>query len=186
MSVSRIASRYAKSLLDLASEGNVLDTVLSNIKTFKAATENRDFLLMLKSPIINRDKKKQIIDKIFGEKFEKLTNAFMHIILRKGREAYLPDIADAFIHQYKKNQHISTIFLTTATALDEDSLREIKSKLLASTATDQNVEIISKVDPNIIGGFVIEFEDKLYNASVAHKLEQLRKEFKGNAYVNTM
>jgi F-type H+-transporting ATPase subunit delta len=185
MSVTRIASRYAKSLLDLAKENGKLEEIYRDVKDFSETVKNRDFLLMVKSPIINTDKKAQIFDTLFKNKYDKITSGFFSIILRKGREMYLPEIADQFISQYKVFKHVSTVYITTAVKIDDKNMAQIKSKLLASDITDDNVEIITKIDPNIMGGFVIEIGDKLYDASVAHNLDQLRKEFSDNLFVKT-
>ncbi len=179
MSVTRIASRYAKSLLDLSQEQNKLEKVTGDVQAFQKATEQRDFFLLLKSPIVNPDKKGTILKEIFGGKFDELTMAFINITLRKGRESYLPEIAKEFMAQYQALKHVSTVKLTTATALSDDALNAIKVQLQGSSQTQANIEIETAVDPNIIGGFVIEFDDKLYDASVAHKLNNLRKEFSG-------
>ena len=180
MSVIRIASRYAKSLIDLASERGQLEEVLGDIKSFQKATENRDLYLMLKSPIINTSKKQHVFDALFEGKQTELTTAFFKIILTKGREMYLPEIADEFIAQYKQLKHISTVTLVTATTLGAESVSKIKQKLVASEAADDHVELLTKVDPDILGGFVLDFGDRLYDASVAHKLDQLKKEFAKN------
>ena len=183
MSVIRIASRYAKSLIDLALEQDKLERVLEDIKSFKKATTNREFYLLLKSPIINATKKQQIFNALFEGKFDQMTNAFIKIILAKGREAYLPEIADEFINQYKEIKHISTVKLTTAAPLGAETVSRIKQKLVASAETEAHVELITKVNPDILGGFLIEFDDKLYDASVTHKMELLRKEFSNNLFV---
>lgn len=186
MSVTRISSRYAKSLIDLAQEQNKLERVLEDINAFQKATEQRDFFLMLKSPIINPDKKGVILKEIFGGKFDEMTMAFVNIVLRKGREGYLSDIAKEFIVQYRAIKHISSVKVTTATPLSEAGLAAIKQQLQGSSQTESNIEIQTAVDPALIGGFVIEFNDKLYDASVAHKLSQLKKEFSGNQYLSNM
>lgn len=185
MSVSRISSRYAKSLLDLARERNELDTVLKDIEFFNEVTKNRDFYLLLKSPIVKTEKKLAIFKVIFEGKFSKTTSAFFDIILRKGREMYMPEIAADFIGQYKDLHRISTVILTTAAPLNEASLNDIKEKLLASNITMDKLDIVTKIDPSIIGGFTIEVGDKLYDASVIHKLDKLKKEFGSNQYVKS-
>ena len=185
MSVTRIASRYAKSLIDLAVEQNKLERVLEDIKSFQKAVGNREFYLLLKSPIINATKKQQIFNALFEGKFDEMTSAFIKIILTKGREAYLPEIADEFVNQYKEIMHISTVKLTTATPMGAETISRIKQKLVASTATEDHVELITKVDPDIIGGFVIEFDDKLYDDSVTHKMDLLRKEFAKNLFAKS-
>jgi len=177
MSVTRIATRYAKSLVDLAKEQNKLDRIKTDIDQFKAAIENRDFEMMLKSPIIKPTKKQQIFDALFKDKFDEMTLAFLGIVLRKNRGENLEGIADSFIDQYQAINKVSTIVLTTATPLEDGALEQIKAKFLESADTSQKIDIKTKVDPALIGGFVVEFDDKLYDASVAHKLDKLRKEF---------
>lgn len=183
MSVIRIATRYAKSLIDLAQEQNKLDRILEDIESFQEATNNRDFYLLLKSPIINTDKKLEIFRILFDESFDELTMAFMDIILKKGREQQLPEIAAEFIAQYKEINHIQTVKLTTAQSLSEEVVERIKSKLEDSKVTDDHIEIVTAVDPELIGGFVLEFDNRLYDASVAHKLDQLKKDFSKNDFL---
>jgi F-type H+-transporting ATPase subunit delta len=184
MSVQRIATRYAKSLIDLAQEQGKLEKITEDVKSFREVCKNRDFYLLLKSPIVKPDKKEQIFKKLFTGKYDNLTLSFLHILLKKGREENLKDIADEFIEQYKVIKHISTVRLTTAVKMSDDLVKNIREKLAASDATDEKVELIAKVDPNLIGGFVIEFDDKLYDASVSHKLGILKKEFKDNLYIS--
>jgi F-type H+-transporting ATPase subunit delta len=182
MSINKIASRYAKSLIDLAKDQNKVEAVLEDVKMFKQATENRDLYLLLKSPIVNTQKKLSILKEIFDGKMDELTMSFVNIITKKGREAYLPEISESFINQYRLFNKISKIMVTTAQPLSAADFESIKSKLSASVDTLDNLEIETKVDPSLIGGFVIEIGDKLYDASVSHKLEQLKKQFSGNAY----
>lgn len=177
MSATRIATRYAKSLVDLAKEQNKLDRIKEDVATFQSAVENRDFELLLKSPIINAEKKKQVFNALFKDSFDEMTFGFLNIVLSKNRESNLPEIADSFMNQYKAINKVSEITLTTATPLSDDEVEKIKANFLKSSETRDNIEVNTKVDPAIIGGFVVEFDDKLYDASVAHKLEQLKKEF---------
>ena len=186
MSINKIASRYAKSLLDLAKEQNKIEVVLEDVKTLKQATENRDLYLLFKSPIVNTEKKLAILKEIFEGKIDELTMAFINIITRKGREAYMPDINEAFISQYRELNSISTVTITTAEAMSEADLASIKAKLQGSTETRDNLEIETKIDPSIIGGFVIEIGDKLYDASVQHKLDELKKQFSGGSFATTI
>ncbi|MEO1261680.1 MAG: ATP synthase F1 subunit delta [Bacteroidota bacterium] len=184
MSVHRIANRYATSLAELAEEQGKLDRVKEDVESFNEVCGNRDFWLMLKSPIVSADRKSQVFDKLFDGKYDKLTMAFLKILLKKGREAYLPEIGDEFLVLYKKVKHISSVKLTTAKELSKEAVDAIRKKLAASSATEDQVELQTVVDPSLIGGFVVEFEDKLYDASVAHKLNLLKSEFKDNLYIS--
>lgn len=180
MSIARIAGRYAKSLLDLAQDGNKLDKVKGDMASFSKALEVRELKLMLKSPIITTDKKRAVMKSLFDGKVDELTMAFFNIILTKGREEYLPEIADTFEEQYKSFKGITSVKLTTATSMSEEVVSKIKAKLEASSDTANTIEIETAVDPELIGGFVFEFGDRLYDASVAHRLDVLRKELVNN------
>lgn len=174
--MSRVASRYAKALVDLAVDQGKLEDIYSDITSFQKVAENRDFQMMLKSPIIKADKKGKVLDAIFGGKIDEMTSKFFEIVLRKGRESALPIIADAFIEQYRNMKNVSSVTLTSATALSADALEAIKSKLITDGTLSKNIEFQTKVDASLIGGFRLEFGDKLYDASVAYKLEQLKKQ----------
>lgn len=185
MSDTRIASRYAKSILELGIEQKKLDTLYGDMTVLNEALANRDFKLFIKSPIINADKKQRVFTTIFGEQLDEISKSFFSILTRKGREFYLPEIVESFIHQYKKHNKITEVKLTTATQMGTAALEKIKKVLEDSKITDETVEIETSVDPDIIGGFVIELEDKLYDASVAHKLDQVRKNFKDANYIKS-
>ena len=108
---------------------------------------------------------------------------FIHIVLRKGREMFLPDVIKEFIAQHKLMQKMSQATLTVASEISDVQLNEIRSKLLDSQITMDKLDLEIVVDPSIIGGFIVEIGDKLYDASVRHKLGKLKKEFSGNDYV---
>ena len=182
MSVIRIASRYAKSLLDLAKDQNVMDEVVNDMEGFSKMVENRDLYLLLKSPIINAGKKAEIFNVLFEGKVNKLTKAFIDISLRKGREGYLPEIAKEFLNQHKRMQGISSVKLTTAKPISEAAIEAIKAKLLASDVTDKSLDIETHVDESLIGGFVIQIGDKQIDASVSHKLAELAKAMTNKEY----
>lgn len=186
MSVTRIASRYAKSLLDLAVESNKVDAVVKDMTYFGEAVKNRDLHLLIKSPIITGSKKEQIFKTLFGDKFDDLTQKFFSIAIRKGREQYLTDIAEAFDAQYKQMKGITEVVLTTAVPMEEAALSAVKEQLTKSSQTAQAVDLETEVNPDIIGGFVLKIGDKLYDASVAQKLKNLKKEISNNDYISKL
>jgi F-type H+-transporting ATPase subunit delta len=183
MSVTRIATRYAKSLLELAIEQGSLQQVYSDVNTLHSAVKNRDLMLVLKSPVILADKKNAIFRALFGTSMDKLTLSYLDLLTKKGREAYLPEIASEFISQYKAMSKISTVKVTTAAPMDDAILVDIRKKLSEQGVVYDNVDIQASVNPELIGGFVLEFDNKRYDASVASKLEDLRGEFTKNLYI---
>lgn len=182
MSSYRIASRYAKSLIDLAIEQGKLDRVVEDMTSFARVSQQRDMALLLKSPVVKGDVKGKVLNAIFGGKIDVLTSSFIDIILRKGREAYLPDIAGECIRQYRDIKGISIVEVVSAETLPADTLEAIRRKLTESRLTHGTIEFRTSVDPSLIGGFVISFDDKLYDASVKHQLDLLRKEFSSRDY----
>ncbi|TNE65539.1 MAG: ATP synthase F1 subunit delta [Bacteroidetes bacterium] len=183
MSVTRIATRYAKSLLELAIDQKKLEPVFADINTLKAASQNRDLYLMLKSPIVHADKKMAVLNALLKDKVDALTLAYLQLLVNKGREMYVPEIAAEFINQYKVLKKITSVRVTSAAPLSEAVLADLRKKLLASGVTTENLEIDVKVDPKLIGGFVLEFDNKRYDSSVANKLAELKADFLKNTYI---
>lgn len=182
MSSYRIASRYAKSLIDLAIQQQKLDAVLGDIEALDRICHQRDMSLMLKSPIIKADKKAGVFRTLLEGKVDPLTYAFVEILLRKGRESFLPEISTEFINQYRDIKGITIVKVTSAQPLPADTLDAIRRKLIDSQLTHHTVQFEASVDPALLGGFVIAFEDKLYDASIRHQLDNLRKQFAGNEF----
>jgi len=185
MSVVRIASRYAKSLLELAQEQGKLETVKEDIATFNKVLENRDFELLVKSPIIQAEKKRSIFKSIFEGKVDDLSAAFFDIIIRKGRESVLGEIAKSFEEQYRTSQNITRAKVTTASSMSASQLDRLKASLSDLDITGA-VELETAEDPSLIGGFVLEVEDRLYDASVKNKLAELKKEILDNTLIKSL
>ena len=185
MSVVTIASRYAKSLLELAQEQGKLEVVKEDIATFNNVLKDKDFQLLVKSPIIQAEKKRAIFKSIFDGKVDELSSAFFDIIIRKGRESVLGDIAKSFQEQYRSSQNITRAKVTTASSMSSRQLDRIKSSL-GDLDIKGTVELETAEDPNLIGGFVLEIEDRLYDASVKNKLAELKKEILDNTLIKSL
>lgn len=182
MTDNRVANRYAKSLIELAIEKGVVEKVHNDMLMFsKLCHTNRDFLLMLKNPIINHNKKKTILYKLFEGKVAPSTLAIFDIITRKNREAYLPAIAEEFVNQYRIHKGIEKAVVTTPFPLT-NQLRATFKKMVAER-TGKSVELVEKVDETLIGGFVLKIGDLLMDNSVQHKLKSLSYEFDDDSYV---
>lgn len=184
MSVQRIASRYAKSVIDLAKETNKMDELKQDMDVLGKALESRDLFLLLKSPIVKSDKKAEIMKAVFEGKLNPLMMGFVNLLVAKGREPHLPEVVAEFQAQHKKLNNITTMTITTAEKLDESAINSIKEEFLKSSATDKKIEVVTDVDANLIGGFIVRFGDKLYDASVRRKLDNMKKEFMGNSYTS--
>lgn len=169
--------------MDLAIEQGKLPEVSADIQLVSEAAKNRDFYMMLKSPIIHSDKKNAIIEAVFKGKLNSLTIAYLELLVNKKREGFVPEIAAEFVRQYKAMQGITTVKVTTASEISPAVLEDLKGKILKSGATTDKLDIVTAVDPELIGGFVLEFENKRFDASVSAKLEDLKKTFSKNLYI---
>ena len=182
----RLASRYAKSLLDLAIEQNQVEATLADIQLLSAVChQSRDFANMLRSPIINADKKHAIINAVIGDKLQAaLTKAFISLLVSKNREGNLPEIADAFIAQYKEKNNIKTVKVTTAVPMSDALKEAIRSKVVTLMSADTKIELKEEVNPELIGGFVLQMDDKLFDASIRRDLNDVKAQFLKNIYVS--
>ena len=181
----RLATRYAKSLLDFAIERGQLEEVFADMKLLQQLCKgNPDFVNLLRSPVIHSDTKKKIMDAVIGSigKITELTNGFNKLLITKGRESNLPEIIHAFIEQYKIKKHIHTVKLTTATPVS-DSVRATIVAQVKKAGNFENIELEEKVDPNIIGGFVLQVGDKLVDASILYDLKAIAKQFDNNDFI---
>ena len=179
----RVASRYVKSLLDLAVEQNVLDKVDQDMQLFsKVCAENHAFALMLKSPVIRHDKKRDILTSLFKGKVSSLSMSIFDIITKKNREPLLPSIAKEFHNAYNNYKNIGKASVTTASPLDAKLKTEIEA--IAKKLSDKGqVELTQKVDKDLIGGFILNVGDKQIDASIKSKLKSLKVKFNENPYV---
>lgn len=180
----RLASRYAKSLIDIAIEQNSLEETLKDMQLIEAiCQQNREFVAMMRSPIIKADKKIAITDAIFNNRVSVLTISFIKLLINKGREQNLDEIAIAFIAQYRFNKKIRMVKLTTAAPVDSSVVDTLKNKLTAAFE-GSSIHIESEVNPELLGGFILDMGDKQLDASVLRDLNDIRKQFSKNLYVS--
>ncbi|MEN9598504.1 MAG: synthase subunit delta [Bacteroidota bacterium] len=182
----RLADRYAKSLVDFATEKNALDTVKADMQYIDAVCKaSKDFSNMLKSPIIKADQKEKIIAATVAGKVGEISAAFVTLLVKKGREADLKEIAAAFINQYNAIKGIHKVKLTTAVAISAEAAKAIGDRVKQANNFG-TVELETVVNEKLIGGFVLEFDNKLVDASVATDLREIKKQFSENTYIHNI
>lgn len=182
MRETRVSHRYAKSLLDLALEKGQLEQVREDMQlVFNTVSQSHDFVVLLKSPVIKTDKKQAIIKAIFGGKIGVISSQFIDIITRKRREAELEAIAESFLNQYRKHKQILTAVITSAVGLD-DALRNRVLELVRQESNSE-IELIEKIDPAIMGGFLLRVGDKQIDATVLRQVRKLERNFSENPFI---
>jgi F-type H+-transporting ATPase subunit delta len=181
-----LATRYAKALLGLALEQNKLEEVNTSMSHFSSLTqENKELANLFRSPIIKADKKVNIVNALV-EKMgtDEMTKGFINLIITKRRDVYLPEIFTAFDQQYKAHKNIGSVELTVADELSE----EMKGKIVESIKSQlngQEVDLTIKVDEKLIGGFILESNNNLFDGSIARDLRDIKDQFLKNIYVPT-
>lgn len=176
MAQTKVATRYAKSLLGLVAEKGNLEEAFNDMLLFrKTVSENHDLLVLLKSPVVNAEKKASILTAIFEKHVSKVTMLFITLITKNRRESALPEIADAFIAQYKAMKGITIASVTSATVLADDAKKKIAD--LVQKEVGGTVELQLEINPELIGGFILRIGDKQLDTSILSKIGDLRQEF---------
>jgi F-type H+-transporting ATPase subunit delta len=182
MSGIRIASRYAKSLLDLCIERGQLDAAKADMALLHSVMEeSRDFRMMLSSPVVKADKKIDILNQVFDGKLSDITMGFINLLTRKGREGYLPEIVTSFLNQLRTHQGITVAEVTSAVALDASS--RVKLMDAAKKLAGGEVELVEKVDASLIGGFILKVGDRQIDSAIANRIKALKRDFSENPYI---
>ncbi|AWM13775.1 ATP synthase F1 subunit delta [Flavobacterium sediminis] len=175
MAGSRAAIRYAKAILDIAQGNNNSEKVLADMNTIVSAVkESKELKLFLESPIVNVQTKRNALVEVFASA-QPETKALFQLLLENKRFGILASIGDQYQELYNEANGIENAVVTTAVPLDAALEDKVLAKI--ATFTSKKVNLTNVVDPAIIGGFVLRIGDQQYNASVANRLLQLKREF---------
>jgi ATP synthase, F1 delta subunit len=147
-----------------------------------AFESSRELKALFKSPIINSDKKQAIFDKIFKDKVSDIVYRFVTLLINKGREAHLHDVANSFIEQYNTIKGITKVKLTTAVKLYPEVVQRILNGLKKNENLS-NLELIEEVDKDLIGGFILQYGDKQLDCSVRRRLQEFRAVVDDDSYI---
>ncbi len=182
MNYSKISIRYAKALFLSALEENKLDVVYRDVLAIQETIHsNEDFQFFLKSPVLNPTEKKDFFVKIFQTYVDELTLRFLMLIAEHRRENLLPDMIRNFTAQYHKHYQIVSASLITPFHVDEQFIENIKSKLEA--ALSKKIIIQHEVKEDLVGGFVLQIEDKEFDASIKTQLNKIKKSLENTSMI---
>lgn len=182
----RLAERYAKSLVELTIELGQFDLVNTDIRQLQQICDvSREFVLMLKSPIITADRKFAIIAKVTDDTISKTTQTFIKLLCAKNRESILPEIISSFVDQYNIIKGIHRVKLTTAIAVSDEVKQSFIEKIQSDNSI-KNIELETSVKPALIGGFLLEMDGKMIDASIQRDLNDVKKQFANNDYIHKL
>ncbi len=175
MGNSRAAIRYAKAILDLAVQNKATEALEKDMRSVTATIfDSKELQEMLASPVVQGSVKKQALNTIFKGS-NAITEGLISMLVDNKRIGILNEVAQKYIILNEQLKGENLALVTTAVPLTP----ELEKKILAQIAqiTGKNVSIESKVDESIIGGFVLRVGDQQYDASIANKLSNLKREF---------
>lgn len=178
MNESRAAIRYAKAVLDLAIDGKVTDVVEGDMRAVVSTISgSKELQGMLGSPVVNGTAKKEALNSIFKEKHA-ITEGLIALLVDNKRIPMLEEVALKYIVLNEQLKGEGVALVTTAVPITADLEKDILERVVKLTGN--KVVIENKVDKSIIGGFVLRLGDLQYDASIANKLSNIKREFESS------
>jgi F-type H+-transporting ATPase subunit delta len=178
MNDSKISVRYSKALFQLALDNKLLDAVNSDMILISEVCKTPEAKEFIHNPVIRPSKKTAIFHALFEGNVEAMTLSLIDLVVKNGRESYLPSIARVFIHETLKYHGITETYLTSAIEVNTQIKKEISA--LVADVFNTKVDLKENIDPEIIGGFVLRIGDKYIDASIRNKLRKIKKELRGS------
>lgn len=175
MSNSRAAIRYAKAILELATDNKSVDAVESDMRSIvSTVSESKELRDLLESPVVQSNVKKSALLAIFS-KSNSITEGVITNLITNKRISILNEVALKFIILNEQLKGKDVAYVTTAVPLTADLEKKVLEKVTKLTGKEVTLE--NKIDESIVGGFVLRVGDLQYDASIANKLSSLQREF---------
>jgi len=174
MNESRISVRYSRALFQSALEKEILERIKLDMMLIKEMCTFPQIRELLSNPVVTPSKKTEILHDLFEKDLHTLTLALVDLVIKNGREKYLPAIARASIQDAKKHYGVTESVLTTAIKIDPGIKKQISEMI--GNLFKTKVDLKEVIDETIIGGFILKVEDNYIDASVRNKLRKIKKE----------
>lgn len=172
--MEELAKVYARSLFEVAKEHGVLDEIREQLGQFAdALEENRDLQIFFFSPYFNSQEKREGISRVVDGADERFTR-FLELLAEKHRLPLISRIRRSFDEMWAEENRLLEASVTSAVELDESVVKQIGEQI--EQQTSRRVELTSRVDPDVLGGLVIQVGNTIMDASIRSRLERLRKQ----------
>ena len=174
MNEGLIPQRYAKALYKLAVERGNAEKVYLEMKTVaESFADNPDLQKVLSNPFVNREDKEKLLLTAAGDMVEDDYRSFVKLILDRKRAEYARLMALAYCDIYRKENKIAQVRIITASRLDDTMMQKLRD-IVTKAYPGMTLEFSYDIDPDLIGGFVIDVDGQRLNASISNEIEQLR------------
>jgi len=175
MNYSKIAVRYAKAVFLLAEEKKQLKEIASDMESIlKIEKEVPALLDLYSNPILSKSEKKKIVLELFSKFYNDITLKFLELIIENRREEHISGVARNFLKRYRDSLGIKNAILTTAVSIEDSKRNEIIE--IVKKAYQAEIQLESKENTDLIGGFVLQVEDTQFDASISTQLKNIKQE----------
>ena len=175
MDIGVISTRYARALLRTATDAKQEVQVYQDMMTLAHSyIEVPQLRLTIAGPMLPKEKKQMLLETAAGKEPTALTRTFITLVLKEGREQFVQFMANSYVTLYRKQKNVISGKLTTAARVS--AATEQKMRQMVESKTQGNVEFESEVNPDIIGGFILEYDTFRMDASVKTKLNNILKQ----------
>lgn len=172
MDIGVISVRYARALLKSATDQKLEDKVYQEMMTLaKSYLEVPQLRQTIDNPMLSKDKKEMLLQTASGEKISALTKSFIALVLKEDRENVIQFMANSYVTLYRQQKNVIRGKLTTAARVSAQT--EQKMREMVESKTNGTVEFETEVNPDIIGGFILEYDTFRMDASVKSKLNSI-------------
>lgn len=173
MNDSKISVRYAKALFLTAKDAGILVEVSKDMTLFEASLETERFRDILESPVIKTSQKIQLVKNVFEKSIQTLSMDFLILVLRNKRETYMPGIIRYYSRLFKEEQGVKSAELIVPSRISDQHRKKFME--LLKKVYSSEIDMKDKIDPDLIGGFILKVEDEQFDASVSTSLSRIKK-----------
>ena len=172
MDIGVISVRYARALLKSATDAKIEDAVYAEMQQLtKSYVELPQLRFTIDNPMLSKDKKEALLLAAVGKKPSDLTKTFVQLVLKEDRESVMQFIANSYVTLYRQQKNVIRGRLITAAAVS--AATEQKMRKMVESKTNGTVEFETEVNPDIIGGFILEYDTYRMDASVKAQLNSI-------------
>lgn len=173
--INIVASRYAEALFQVGEDSKSTEKLYNELKAVvDIINENKEFANILKSPIVSKDDKKDLISNVFGSQLNKEMLNFMKILADKDRLSLITGIAEAFKALLNDKNNILEGVAITAVPMGSKELEDLQAKL--STKYNKTVILKNEVDESVLGGVLVRLGNEEIDGTVKNRLDKMKEQ----------
>ena len=175
--MTQIGSVYGEAVYQLAKEENLDSGILQQLRTLEESfRQEPDFPRLLVTPNLTKAERVQIVDDSFRGQVHAYVLNFLKILTEKGYVRYFSDCVQAYVDLYNRDHGILPVTAVTAVSMTEEQKQKLAQKLCAITG--KQVELVNRVNPEVLGGMRLDYDGKRVDDTVSHRLDQIRSMLK--------